>query len=1419
MRRIFLVCMLLLLGGLPLKATIEVRSSHLTAMDGVANSSVRCILQDSKGFIWMGSLNGLTRYDGTHFVNFFQGDGSQPALGGHRIQRMYEDKHGLLWITASTERISCFDLQQGNFIDYTGCGEFWDNYQNSLHVSNGDTWLYHDKFGCRKIVFKEGKFISQVFSEEKGNISFSGVTNVVEDAKGRIWIMGSNEIALLKDKRIVTLFTASSPRMFTSDGLVCFVSQDGRIYVEHDEIIKEVALGAKHPPFVVKDAIMLHNELYLFTTNGGYVYNFSTDKLQRSKSLDVKDAKVDRDNKGNYWIYNHTGWVWYVNAERHEVKKFRLIPQERMHYVDGERYSFVHDSRDIVWISTYGNGLFAYDIKNDMLQHFAANMSGIGHVTSDYLLYVTEDRSGSIWVCSEFTGVSQLSVVNEGATYIYPEGLSDMDDRSNSIRMLKGIDNQIWVGTRRGGVYIYDENFRLIDSNYYPTNIYAVLKDKDDVIWMGSRGQGLKIGDTWYKHQGGDETSISNNHIFDLCSDNSGRIWIGTFNGGLNLAMKQDDGSYAFRHFLNKSNNQSQIRALCMDKNGYMWAGTSAGVYLFLPDSLIQNPDATIEINNKNHLLASDEIKCLFQDSRGYMWIATSSTGLYQCCLNGDYRNLSVKRYDMSDGLVNNVVQAIAEDKDGRIWISTEYGVSCYNLETETFENHFFSSYSLGNSYCDNSVYVTPKGEILFGSNYGFVLIEPVKRIDSNTSFAPQVVLTELNVNGATVYSGEKKSPLEADIAYTKSLHLAHNQNSFELHFSTLDFSNNGTVKYQYKLDNYDKSWNALSVSNHATYKNMTPGTYLFRVKACNAQGAWSESETTLKIKVLPPYWKSTWAYIIYFLLLVAMSYFLFRMLAKLNSLRNRIEVEKQLTDYKLVFFTNISHEFRTPLTLIQGALEKLSTSSTPKELGESLKVMNKSTNRMLRLINQLLEFRKMQNNKLALSLEETDVMAFLYEIFLSFSDVADSKKMLFRFDASPENYRMYIDKENLDKVTYNLLSNAFKYTPSGGKIIFAVKVDEQQKKLVITVSDSGVGIPKEKQSELFNRFMQSSFSGSSVGVGLHLTHELVNVHKGTITFTENEGGGSIFTVTLPTDESVYEKKDFLIPNQLMHDEAVHHQLVQTEASADSDLAEWEHAPLNKHKVLIIEDDNDVREFLKQELERYFEVEVASDGQAGLEKASTTEVDLIVCDVLMPGLSGFEVTSQLKNNFDTSHIPIILLTALTSEDKQLEGAKCGADSYITKPFSPKLLLTRIVKLIEQREKLREKFSNDPMMLRPAICTTDQDKEFVDRLQLIMEKQYSNAQFSVDEFANMMKLGRTVFYKKVRGVTGYSPNEYIRIVRMKKAAELLQEGSLTVSEIAYKIGMNDPFYFSKCFKQQFGISPSAYQKGERASNVE
>ena len=1398
-------------------ASVEIRSNKLTTGDGLANNSIRYMFQDSKGFMWMGTVNGLSYYDGNSFVSIYPDPNLPVSLADPRIRNMEEDSNGFLWIATLSSLYSCYDLKHGRFVDFTGCGEYKQSYSKKIIASDQSVWLWDNNNGCRRVVYQDGQFSSQAYKKELGNLSSDEVLFVYEsnDSPGHVWIGTKQGLWKYHDGKLEAMDTQgeSWEHIFSYDQYTCIITGKKEIYrhsLSNNRLEKIASLTELGDTGVITGSLRLQHQWVMFTATGSYILDPVTGKLRRFSRLNIKNGNVTRDNKGNAWVHNYTGNVWYVNTSTGDIKPFQFLSSEHLGYIDVERYSIIHDSRDIIWITTYGNGLFAYDLNTGGLQHFTFEVSHSSHINSNYLQYIIEDRSGGIWVSSEFSGLSHLEILNKGTLRIYPNG-ENASDRSNTIRMLlRGKNGNVFMANRMGTLYEYDAGLKnILRKEKFTHNVYSMCEDNEGQLWLGMRGIGLRIGpDQWYRHNSKDPGSLSNDNVYLIYRDRKGRMWIGTFGGGLNLAVKTGNG-YQFKHFFQDSYGEKRVRVIQEDRNGMMWVGTNNGIYIFHPDSLIHAPKNYILYNHVNETFPSNEIRCLVNDHEGNMWIGTTGTGFAICNPGDDYQHLTFDCYSMKDGLPNGVIQSIVEDQDHKMWIATEYGISRFTPATKQIENYYFSSHTLGNVYSENTACINTDGRLLFGTNYGLVALDTHKV--ENMEKPVSTVFTGLHINGTHMLPGMEDSPLDETMSYTRELKLKHYQNSFVIAFSTFNFLS-GASKYSYRMPPYDSEWSIPSAQNLATYRNLPPGKYQLQVKACNVAGMWGK-ESTLEIVIAPPFWQTTWAYLIYLVLIGIAGYFSFHIIRNFNRLRNRIAIEKQLTEYKLEFFTNISHEFRTPLTLIQGALNKLvNIENPPKEMQRPLRTMDKSTQRMLRLINQLLEFRKMQKSKLALSLEETDVIAFLYEIFLSFKDTSESKHMDFNFEPSQPSYKMYIDKGNLDKVTYNLLSNAFKYTPSNGKIIFKVDILEDKQQLRIQVIDNGIGIPKEKRSELFKRFMQSSFSHSSVGVRLHLTHELVNVHKGNISYEDNEGGGSVFTVILPTNSEIYQEKDFLVPNQLLiEEEEQQHakEFIREEKTEDTFQPPVD--PLNKRKVLIIEDDTDIREFLKEEVGVYFEVEVAADGTSGFEKASTYDADLIICDVLMPGMSGFEVTRKLKNEFTTSHIPIILLTALDIEEKYQEGIESGADAYITKPFNVSLLLARIFKLIELRDKLRQKYSNEPGLAHSIICTNDKDQKFSAKLNEVLNEHMTDTEFSVNDFAGIMGLGRTVFYKKVRGVTGYSPYEYLRVMRLKKAAEMLLTEDLTIAEVAYSVGINDPFYFSKCFKNQFGVSPSAYRK--------
>lgn len=1095
-------------------------------------------------------------------------------------------------------------------------------------------------------------------------------------------------------------------------------------------------------------------------------------KLQDVKMADkqlvqkwkVPNGRVLTDNKGGKWIYNNTGILRKVVGD--SLITLRLLPNET-NYIDYERFNIVEDNHGLVWISTYGKGLFVFNHDLNQGQHFVANEKGESPIASNYLLCITADRRDGVWVSAEYGGVSHLQVMDKGVVRIFPNGRENLD-LSNVVRMVKKQrDGSVMVGTRDGCLYHYSADMaQMLVKSHFDSNIYSVVEMPQGRMWIGTRGKGI------YGIPGLD---FKNKKVFCLKPDDRGRMWIGTFGEGLSVAIPRGEG-YEVRTFFADSVGLNEVRCLAIDRKGMFWGGTSGGLFCVDPTRFAADGKG-LRVYKRG-----SEIHDMLVDRQGRLWLTVPGEGLV-CMQDGNFRIL-----DASQGLINNMVQSVVETEDGNLWVSTQQGVSCWKAKDNSFDNYLFSRVMMGNVYNENSAVCLDDGRVLLGGNYGLTIINPsrISHVKGQTS----VVFTSHPYSDEMTLSYEERSP--------------------KINFSTLDYSDVNNVKYTYWLEGYDSSWSVPSPTPWVNYQNLPFGSYRLHVKASYSDGIWGK-ESVLDISVEPPFYLSVWAWVFYALFLTVVIVMVVKSIREKNILKGKIKFEQEFTRYKLVFFTNIAHEFRTPLTLIQGSLEKekriMKTNHWQLELEKTVRTMDKSVQRMLRLIDQLLEFRKMQAGKLKLSLQETDVVMFVQGICKMFDDAAESKQIDFKFESQLPAYLMYLDQQKMDKVVFNLLSNAFKYTHAKGTISVSLSFTDV---MTIRVADTGVGIPQEKREQLFSRFMQSSYTGESFGIGLHLTHELVRTHHGEITYQENEGGDSVFVVTIPLQKDCYEASDFLVKDSpILKADLTKERDGQEEKTTDA-VPSAPSAPLNRRTILLIEDDNDVREFLLSELESCFDLKVASDGKAGIAMAKELDVDLIVSDVMMPGMNGFELTKRLKNSFETSHIPIILLTALSTDENVLEGTESGADAYITKPFSPQLLMARILQLLNQREILRQKFGKVPQEIRSAMLRNEQDSLFVKRLDSIVYSRLGEQDLSVDKVAGLLHLGRTIFYKKVRGTTGYTPNEYIRVIRLRKAAELLKEGEKNVSEVAYAVGFDNPYYFSKCFKEQFGMPPSQYR---------
>lgn len=1354
-----------------LSLPIEVKAKRVTIQEGLPSNVVSDMQQDQKGFLWFSTHNGLARYDGNVVTTYLDNDSTGiSALIGRTKKALEDVTYKKLWVYSSSERLACLNMVDGKEEKY--CQEV-----EKLHftkwklVCDGMFWLWGAKDGAMLVDYRSGSFLTRRFAQAE--IGSSQVPLIDSLDKDNVVLCTTDKVFLYSGGRLFCIakgMRMSRTRPFHHKMLM--VSEKGDVYVLRQGKLQRFSHVAYVDGEVATGDLLLGNRWILFTNRRSFSIDVRTGKVVECEGeWLIPNGRVLTDNKGRKWIYNKTGVLRLVRQDK--LVPLILFPQQTTNYIDHERFHIVEDNLGLIWISTYGKGLFVFNQNLTQSQHFVADKLGESPIASNYLLGIIADRHDGVWVSSEYGGVSHIQVMDKGVERIYPNGEGNMDF-SNVVRMVKKMnDGTVMVGTRAGSLYHYSADMsQVLGKSHFDSNVYGIVQMPNGETWIGTRGKGI------YGAKGLD---FKDRNVFCMASDAKHRMWIGTFGKGLSLVYPRKDG-YGVKTFFADSVGLNEVRCMVIDKHGVLWCGTSGGLIRIPVDEFVK------DASRYKTYVRDYEIRDVIVDRQGRLWLSASGDGLVQVEPGDGETEPKFHVFNTSNGLVNNLVQSVVDTPDGNLWISTQQGVTAWNARKKSFENYMFSRNPMGNVYNENSAVCLDDGRVVLGGNYGLTIIQPSRL--SHVSGLTDVVFTSY--------------------PYSDEITLTYEQRSPNIHFFTLDYSDVRNVKYTYRLEGFDQAWSQPSSTPWAAYQKLPAGKYLLHVKACTSDGTWGK-ESTLVIRIKPPFYLTSWAIMIYVLLVLGVIILVVKFVHDKNVLRNRIRLEQELTRYKLVFFTNIAHEFRTPLTLMQGSLEKekriMKANRWQTELEKTIRVMDKSVQRMLRLIDQLLEFRKMQAGKLKLSLQETDAVMFVKGICRMFDDAAESKEIAYRFESSEPSRAMFLDQQMIDKVVFNLLSNAFKYTPAKGTISVSLSFTDV---MTIRVADTGVGIPQEKRTQLFSRFMQSSYTGESFGIGLHLTHELVKTHHGEIAYQENEGGGSVFVVTIPLQKDSYEASDFLVKDSpILKADLAKERDGQEEKTTDA-VPSAPSVPLNRRTILLIEDDNDVREFLLSELESCFDLKAASDGKAGIAMAKELDVDLIVSDVMMPGMNGFELTKRLKNSFETSHIPIILLTALSTDENVLEGTESGADAYITKPFSPQLLMARILQLLNQREILRQKFGKEPQEIRSAMLSNEQDSLFVKRLDSIVYSRLGEQDLSVDKVAGLLHLGRTIFYKKVRGTTGYTPNEYIRVIRLRKAAELLKEGEKNVSEVAYAVGFDNPYYFSKCFKEQFGMPPSQYR---------
>lgn len=1380
-------------------------------------------MQDSRGFMWISTINGLNRFDGHQFISMHP-EFNVPSLAENNIRQTFEDRNGRIWIQSTSRFVNCYDTNIESFVDYNGKNEA-GNYHQIKVMPDGNVWLWGLEDGACHVRYEDNTIHPELYNID--NIGTNVITFVLKDSSGQVWLGTDKGLIQITNGIPKYCNTGNQTYNYHSvvelDDHIYFFTKNGVILV-FDKALKvflpTISL-MEWQNLKINNTLALDDKYILITgKQNTLILDIIASKIINAKPFfnheDISGTSINFDNKGDGWVYNKTGNIWRYQKESSTFRKYKLIPEFILGVIDSERFDIYCDSRDITWITTYGNGLFAIE-KNGQISHYTTANSGL---KTNYLLSVREDRMGDVWIGTENTGIVKISLTQYNNIVFLPDPeKTDYSDRTIRSIFEDATNGDVWIGTKSGDVYVFDRELKRKHTFSLRKGVpYSITSDTVGNIWIGTKGNGLLVipkgkktlGES-YTHLLSDDHKTRANNIYTIFCDHKGRMWVGTFGDGLYL-YEFKDGAFQGRKFPVISQKQKQIRCMIQDNSENIWMGGESGVAVFHPDSLLKD-DTHFEWfhfdKDNPQSLNNNIVKAILEDSEHRIWIGTSGGGLNLAVKNTATDSFEFKRYTSEEGLVSNMVQAILEDNNHDLWISTESGISKFNPADMVFENYNFLDAWESDLFCEAAAYKRENGELLFGSFNGMYIFNP-------SSFNAQgvtlpVTITGLSINGIPVSPNSPDSPLNESITHTKSIRLKNGQNSFSIEFSSLNFQSSHSNRYSYILENYDKEWNPVTQYNVATYKNIPAGKYTFKVKNANNPHE-VHASTSIDIVVVPPFWKSGKALVLYMVLLLTAGFFAIKLIIKMNKLHNEVEVEKQMTEYRLRFFTNISHEFRTPLTIIRGSIENMALiKPLPPVLKKHIQTLDKSSSRLMRLIDQLLEFRKMQNDQMDLRLEETEVVDFLRGIYELFQESAEKKQIDFTFSCNKESKIMLLDRSKVEKIVFNLLSNAFKHTPEKGNIAVDLNVDENTECIVLNVADSGIGIPSEKRDLLFMRFKQINYSLSGIGIGLHLSAELTRIHKGEIDYSDSEWGGACFSVSIPTNRDFYDPKDIVGAQEVVLNDTTIIPIEEYDTSEENEAEDKRHT--KKYKILLIEDDEEIRSFLENQLSDIFTVSTASNGLLGWKAAINEEPNLIVCDVMMPEMDGFEVTRKLKSDFQTSHIPIILLTAHSSIEHQLEGINAGADAYIIKPFSTAYLISRITKLIEQREKLQYKFAHEPGMIQTTICTTDKDNEFITKIHAIIEKHIDDADFSIDDFARAVHMGRTIFYKKIKGITNYSPNEYLRIVRLKKATELLKSTELNVSEIAYHVGFNDPDYFSKCFREQFGVRPTQFRQEE------
>lgn len=1385
---------------------------HLTINEGLSQNAVFAVLQDRKGFMWFGTSDGLNRYDGYSFTVFSHNPFDTTTISSNNISFLFEDSRGLIWIGTREADVSIYNQRDGSFkrikLNSAKNKNFNSEITSIVEDANSNIWISTNNNGLYKVlVLKENQHENPYWhfksSKIESGLGSNKIYSLLVDSKGILWAGTENNL--------------------------CKFDRTKHTFIRY----------------------------FINSKNPAAPYDPNENSI----------PSIYEDSKGNFWLGTLSGLVLF-DREKESYKNFP-------HHYDVYRYGWgvigniIEDSYGKLWLGTAAE-LMIFDIKTKSYSYIRNDPFDAKSLSYNLVSSLCMDKTGIVWVGTAGGGINIYDPkANRFSTFVRKKEPSSRVTGFSIRSIVEDDEKNIWISTEvlyrwnriTGELKSFEKTSYDIDA-FGNTGGFSMINSSDGKIWVCST-EGLFRYDPvsgnvrLYKYNPKDESGLPQKNVSAIIEDSKKRIWITTENYFCHLT-DQEKGIFK-KYKLQKDHQESNenIRGVIHeDLLNSFWIGTKYGVLHFnsktelmtLYNTDASNPQSINENNIKS--ICADP----FEPSK-YLWIGTGGGGLNK--LNTHTKTF--EHFTEADGLPNNVVYGILNDANGNLWLSTNKGISRFNIKTKTFRNFNVSDGLQSNEFNTGAFYKSKNGEFFFGGINGLNYFYPDSIKENH--FQPEIVLTGFKIFNSSSSSKEKELSIQKNISQRKQINLAYDEDFIQFEFAALDYSAPEKNQYAYMLGNFNNEWINSGTVRTATYTNLSPGEYVFRVKGSNNDDVWNEQGIAITLIITPPWWSTWWAYGLYGMLFLSGLYFIRKYELNRIKLKNQLKLEKveidslrNLDQVKSHFFANISHEFRTPLTLILGQVESVMSSDIETKEKGKLQVANRNARRLLTLINQLLDLSKLEAGSMELHTEQHNFVSFLKSLFYSFESMAEEKNISIRFESEYDNIQLAFDPDKMEKIFFNLISNAFKFTSARGEIKVSIKMLEKghfelvsepstiiqskweklkqvqrdkhfsfdsqnfQEGLVeISVKDTGIGIPADRMRHIFDRFYQVDNSMTreheGTGIGLALTKELVELHKGKISVNSIEGKGSEFIITLPVCDLKNAKEKFIdLSVNKSYEEKTLDEVNLSESGLTPITNIQPTTPqIQPEIILIAEDNTDVRSYIREQLEDRYKIFEAVNGEEALLIAQKEIPDLIITDVMMPKKDGYQLSKEIRQDEKTSHIPIIMLTAKAGLDDKIEGLETGIDDYLTKPFSAKELRVRVKNLIYQRSQLRKKFSTSTIIKPSEVTALSVDRIFLEKVTKTIETNFEEEQFGVETLAEKMNMSVSQLTRKLNALIDQPPGQLIRSFRLQRAADLLKQNTGTVAEICYKVGFNDQAYFSRAFKKQFGVSPSEYMK--------